>query len=69
MGDLEVCLRSKYSGPRKIVLCGKVAKPLSDKVRELIKEGKYVTLNDFVEEAILEKVIKIEWDKVKNAGE
>ena len=43
-------------GPRKVVLCGKVSEPLSDHVRHLVKDGKYKTLNDFVEEAIIEKV-------------
>ena len=44
------------SGPRKVVLCGKVSKSLSEQIRQLVKSGKYETLNDFVEAAILEKV-------------
>ena len=44
------------SGPREIVLCGKVSKPLSDQVRLLVKNGRYGTINDFVEQAILEKM-------------
>ncbi len=44
------------SGPRKIVLCGKVSVSLSEKVRQLVKDGKYGTINDFVEQAILEKM-------------
>ncbi len=49
-------LRQPLSGPRKVVLCGKVPEPLSEMVRSLVKSGKYGTLNDFVEAAILEKV-------------
>lgn len=44
------------SGPRKIVLCGKVSESLSEKVRQLVKDGKYGTINDFVEQALLEKM-------------
>ena len=44
------------SGPRRIVLCGKVSESLSEQVRQLVKSGKYETLNDFIEAAILEKV-------------
>ncbi len=44
------------AGPREIVLCGKVSKPLSDQVRLLVKNGRYGTINDFVEQAILEKM-------------
>ena len=43
-------------GPRKVVLCGKVSESLSEKVRQLVKDGKYGTINDFVEQAILEKM-------------
>ena len=44
------------AGPREIVLCGKVSRPLSDQVRLLVKNGRYGTINDFVEQAILEKM-------------
>ncbi|MBO4552510.1 MAG: hypothetical protein J5673_04870 [Candidatus Methanomethylophilaceae archaeon] len=47
---------SDYVGPRKIVLCGKVSESLSEQVRQLVKGGKYGTINDFVEQAILEKM-------------
>lgn len=47
---------SDYIGPRKVVLCDKVSESLSAQVRKLVKGGKYGTINDFVEQAILEKM-------------
>lgn len=54
--NIEKGNRQSMSGPRKIVLCGKVSESLSEQVRQLVKSGKYETLNDFIEAAILEKV-------------
>ena len=49
---------NQFSGPRRAVLCGKVSQSLSDWVHDLVKDRKYRTINDFVEEAILEKAMK-----------
>ncbi len=57
------------SGPRKIVLCGKVSESLSEQVRQLVKDGKYGTINDFVEQAILEKMNRETEDGGINCGE
>ena len=57
------------SGPREIVLCGKVSRPLSDQVRLLVKNGRYGTINDFVEQAILEKMKRETEDGGINYGD
>ena len=62
-------MKEELGGKREITLSGKVSTQLNRRVRGAIDGKKYATLNDIVEEAILEKIIKIEWDKVKNAGE
>ena len=56
MNNKEDAFGQSVSGPREVVLCGKVSRPLSDQVRLLVKNGKYGTINDFVEQAIMEKM-------------
>ena len=56
MKNKEDAFGQSVSGPREVVLCGKVSRPLSDQVRLLVKNGRYGTINDFVEQAILEKM-------------
>ena len=57
------------SGPREVVLCGKVSRPLSEQVRLLVKNGRYGTINDFVEQAILEKMKRETEDGGINYGD
>ena len=56
MKNEEDTFGQSLSGPREVVLCGKVSRPLSEQVRLLVKNGRYGTINDFVEQAILEKM-------------
>ena len=54
-------LRSSLSGMREKVVCAKVSNLLNEKIRKIVEEDeRYQTLNDFVEEAVLDKVIEIE---------
>lgn len=54
-------LRSSLSGKREKVVCAKVSNLLNEKVRKIVEDDeRYQTLNDFVEEAVLDKVIEIE---------
>lgn len=62
-------ISESLAGKRELVISGKVPPLLYTAVKKAIDGHHYKTLNDIVEEAILEKIIKIEWDKVKNAGE
>lgn len=62
-------IHMNLTGKREITLCGKVSSLTNCKVRSFIDGKRYATLNDFVEEAILEKIAKIEWDKARSKGE
>ena len=69
MKDKEDAFEQSLSGPRKVVLCGKVSEPLSEQVRLLVKNGRYGTINDFVEQAILEKMKRETEDGGINYGD
>ena len=62
-------IAESLAGKRELVVSGKVPPLLYTAVKKAIDGSRYATMNDLVEEAILEKIIRIEWDKAKNVGE
>ncbi len=62
--------RSAFAGKREKVVCGKISSKLNDIIRKIIEESeRYQTMNDFVEEAVLDKVMEIMRSEGTEGGE
>lgn len=55
----EQPIKNIYVGQREKVICGKVPITLYDDVKKMVKDGRYDSINTFVEEALVEKMTKI----------
>ena len=60
MSQNNIVERSAFSGKREKVICGKISSKLNEVIRKIVEESeRYQTMNDFVEEAVLDKVMEI----------
>ena len=61
--------RKAFVGRREKVVCAKVSPVLSEAVKRIVEENeRYQTINDLVEEAVIDKVIAIERITEKQEG-
>ncbi len=66
--DFKKEIKTTYAGKRVVVVSGKIPEVLYSRVREVMKVRNYKSMNDFIEEVILDKIARIEWAKVKREG-
>jgi len=66
--SFEELKKHEYTGKRENVVCGKISAKLNEAIRQEIGKDHYGSLNDFVEEAVMEKMIRINWAKIDNGG-
>lgn len=57
-----------YSGKRERVVCAKISPKLQRKIRTVMEERHYKTMNDFIEEALMDKIARIEWTRINAEG-
>lgn len=62
-GDLED-LFWKEGG----VVCAKISPKLQRKIRTVMEERHYKTMNDFIEESLMDKIARIEWTRINAEG-
>lgn len=54
-----------YLGKREKVVSARITPKLRDKVEKTMAAYDYQTMNDFIEDALVEKIAIIEWTKAK----
>ena len=62
--SFEIYLEKQKEGllsHRERVVCGKVSEALYDRVKGMVLDGTYKTMNDLVEEAVLLVVVENAW--------
>jgi|GEM_PF-5745425 len=61
--------RKIFIGKREKVVCAKISYSLNEAVRRIVREeNRFRSINDFVEEAVLDKVLKISESRENEEG-
>ena len=67
-GEFRKEIKRIYSGKRERVVSAKISPRLHREILSVLEERHYKTMNDFIEEALLDKIARIEWAKANAEG-